>query len=91
MPDADGLNPLWNETFQFSFEYPELTFVRLTIMSSEDSTITNGDVPLGTFTFCLSDARQGYRRVPLEETLGEIIPQSSMLIKLELLDGQRTK
>lgn len=51
-----GLNPVWQETFEFQLEFPELALLHVTV---KDDNMTGKDAMLGTYALPVTSMQQG--------------------------------
>jgi phosphatidylinositol phospholipase C gamma-1 len=80
IPD-NGLNPVWNESFVFDIEYPDLAFVRF-VVNEEDSF---GDPNfLAQATYPVKCLRLGYRSVTLRNEFSDEQELASLLIHVDV-------
>lgn len=78
----NGLNPVWNETFNFVIQCSDLAFLRVTVLDQDVS----GDARfLGHGTYpvnCI--CRRGYRSVPLMNEYSEELELSTLLVRIHI-------
>jgi len=78
----NGLNPVWNETFNFSIHCSELAFLRITVFDED----VFGDARfLGHGTYpvnCI--CRRGYRSIPLMNEYSEEMELSTLLVRIHI-------
>jgi phosphatidylinositol phospholipase C delta len=70
----NGFNPIFNKSFQFELttKYPELVFVRWTVRVSRDGhNYDDRSAPLAIYTAKLSNLKEGYRTLPLNDSNGD--------------------
>lgn len=82
----NGLNPVWNETFNFAIHCSELAFLRIAVFDED----VFGDARfLGHGTYPINCiCRRGYRSVPLMNEYSEELELSTLLVRIEL-GGER--
>lgn len=75
----NGFNPIWNESFGGTISTNGFLFIKFSLNTaiSKDSTAI-----LGTFLGKLENLRQGYRYLPLNDTLGEELIYSSLFVHI---------
>lgn len=80
----NGYNPIFNDHFTLSFEtrYPDLTFVRWTVLNSQDGRNVNNAQILATFTAKFNSLNQGYRYLPLFDNSGDQYLFSTLFCKI---------
>ena len=77
----NGLNPIWNESFVFDIDTPDLAFIRF-VVNEEDSF---GDPNfLAQATYPVRCLRHGYRSVPLRNEFSEQLELASLLIHVSV-------
>ena len=78
----NGLNPIWNETFNFAIQCSELAFLRITVLDQDVS----GDARfLGHGTYPINCiCRRGYRSIPLMNEYSEELELSSLLVRVHV-------
>lgn len=78
----NGLNPVWNETFNFSILCSELAFLRICVFDEDGY----GDARFlghGTYPIdCI--CRRGYRSIPLMNEYSEELELSTLLVRIDL-------
>lgn len=78
----NGLNPVWNETFNFEIRCSELAFLRIAVFD-EDSTKNARFLGHGTYPVeCI--CRRGYRSIPLMNEYSEELELSTLLVRIHL-------
>ncbi|XP_070295813.1 1-phosphatidylinositol 4,5-bisphosphate phosphodiesterase delta-1 [Salvelinus sp. IW2-2015] len=80
-----GFNPMWNETFQFDIQVPELAMLRFLV---EDYDATSQNDLIGHYCLPLTSLQNGYRHVPLLTKRGDVIPSAGLFVHLMLLDAK---
>ncbi|XP_041726282.1 1-phosphatidylinositol 4,5-bisphosphate phosphodiesterase delta-1 isoform X2 [Coregonus clupeaformis] len=83
--ENNGFNPMWNETFQFDIQVPELALVRFLV---EDYDSTSQNDLIGQYCLPLTSLQNGYRHVPLLTKRGDVIPSAGLFVHLMLLDAK---
>ncbi|KAK6309462.1 hypothetical protein J4Q44_G00209250 [Coregonus suidteri] len=83
--ENNGFNPMWNETFQFDIQVPELALVRFLV---EDYDSTSQNDLIGQYCLPLTSLQNGYRQVPLLNKRGDVIPSAGLFVHLMLLDAK---
>ncbi|KAJ3394905.1 1-phosphatidylinositol 4,5-bisphosphate phosphodiesterase delta-4 [Entophlyctis sp. JEL0112] len=76
-----GFNAVWKEEFRFRITNPDLAVLRFQVFSGE-SKLTNE--VLGCFAIAVENLELGYRHVPLLNRHGEIIPFSTLFLRLSI-------
>uniref|UniRef100_A0A668A032 C2 domain-containing protein n=1 Tax=Myripristis murdjan TaxID=586833 RepID=A0A668A032_9TELE len=71
----NGDNPIFDESFEFQINLPELAMVRFVVL--DDDFI--GDEFIGQYTIPLECLQPGYRYVPLQTLTGEDLPYSRLV------------
>lgn len=74
----NGLNPVWNETFNFVIQCSKLAFLRITVYDEDARFLGHGTYPLE----CI--CRRGYRSVPLMNEFSEELELSTLLVRIEM-------
>uniref|UniRef100_A0A914Q9V2 Phosphoinositide phospholipase C n=1 Tax=Panagrolaimus davidi TaxID=227884 RepID=A0A914Q9V2_9BILA len=77
---ANGLNPIWQQTFKFKINCPEMALLRFIV---EDGERTNVDPFIGQAVYPVDCLRGGYRSVPLLNQSSEPQELSALLIHVE--------
>lgn len=78
----NGLNPVWNETFNFEIRCSELAFLRIAVYD-ENSTKNARFLGHGTYPVeCI--CRRGYRSIPLMNEYSEELELSTLLVRIQL-------
>uniref|UniRef100_A0A8C7SQK2 Phosphoinositide phospholipase C n=1 Tax=Oncorhynchus mykiss TaxID=8022 RepID=A0A8C7SQK2_ONCMY len=83
--ENNGFNPMWNETFQFDIQVPELAMLRFLV---EDYDATSQNDLIGHYCLPLTSLQNGYRHVPLLTKRGDVIPSAGLFVHLMLLDAK---
>lgn len=83
--DNNGFNPMWNETFKFDIQVPELAMVRFV---AEDYDSTSQNDLIGQYCLPLTSVQNGYRHVPLLTKRGDVICSAGLFVHLMLMDAE---
>ncbi|XP_049457428.1 inactive phospholipase C-like protein 2 [Epinephelus fuscoguttatus] len=76
----NGDNPVFDESFEFQINLPELAMVRFVVL--DDDFI--GDEFIGQYTIPLECLQPGYRHVPLQSLTGEELPHAKLFVHVAL-------
>ncbi|KAK7898589.1 hypothetical protein WMY93_019442 [Mugilogobius chulae] len=76
----NGDNPIFDESFEFQINLPELAMVRFVVL--DDHFI--GDEFIGQYTIPLECLLPGYRHVPLQSLTGEELPHARLFVHVAL-------
>lgn len=76
----NGDNPVFDESFEFQINLPELAMVRFVVL--DDDFI--GDEFIGQYTIPLECVQPGYRHVPLQSLTGEDLPHAKLFVHVAL-------
>ncbi|XP_038156178.1 inactive phospholipase C-like protein 2 [Cyprinodon tularosa] len=76
----NGDNPVFDESFEFQINLPELAMVRFVVL--DDDFI--GDEFIGQYTIPLECLQPGYRHVPLQSLTGEDLPHAKLFVHVAL-------
>ncbi|XP_023142871.2 inactive phospholipase C-like protein 2 [Amphiprion ocellaris] len=76
----NGDNPIFDESFEFQINLPELAMVRFVVL--DDDYI--GDEFIGQYTIPLECLQPGYRHVPLQSLTGEELPHAKLFVHVAL-------
>ncbi|XP_017282206.1 inactive phospholipase C-like protein 2 [Kryptolebias marmoratus] len=76
----NGDNPIFDESFEFQINLPELAMVRFVVL--DDDFI--GDEFIGQYTIPLECLQPGYRHVPLQCLTGEDLPHAKLFVHVAL-------
>lgn len=76
----NGDNPIFDESFEFQINLPELAMVRFVVL--DDDFI--GDEFIGQYTIPLECLLPGYRHVPLLSLTGEDLPHARLFVHVAL-------
>ncbi|XP_045558823.1 1-phosphatidylinositol 4,5-bisphosphate phosphodiesterase delta-1 [Salmo salar] len=83
--ENNGFNPMWNESFQFDIQVPELAILRFQV---EDYDATSQNDLIGHYCLPLTSLQNGYRHVPLLTKRGDVLPSAGLFVHLMLLDAK---
>uniref|UniRef100_A0A668SAQ4 Phosphoinositide phospholipase C n=2 Tax=Oreochromis aureus TaxID=47969 RepID=A0A668SAQ4_OREAU len=83
--DNNGLNPSWNENFQFDVYVPELALVRFSI--EDYDSISDNDF-VGQYTLPFNSLKMGYRHVPLFNKNGNLLPSAGLFVHIMVMDAE---
>ena len=79
----NGLNPVWNETFDFEIKCSNLAFLRITVLdqdvSGESRFLGHGTYPIDSI------CRRGYRSIPLMNEYSEELELSTLLVRVNII------
>ncbi|AWP21838.1 putative inactive phospholipase C-like protein 2 [Scophthalmus maximus] len=76
----NGDNPIFDESFEFQINLPELAMVRFMVL--DDDYI--GDEFIGQYTISLECLQPGYRHVPLQTLTGEELAHAKLFVHVAL-------
>ncbi|XP_037651145.1 inactive phospholipase C-like protein 2 [Sebastes umbrosus] len=76
----NGDNPVFDESFEFQINLPELAMVRFVVL--DDDFI--GDEFIGQYAIPLECLQPGYRHVPLQSLTGEELPHAKLFVHVAL-------
>uniref|UniRef100_A0AAV2MGJ7 Phosphoinositide phospholipase C n=2 Tax=Knipowitschia caucasica TaxID=637954 RepID=A0AAV2MGJ7_KNICA len=76
----NGDNPLFDESFEFQINLPELAMVRFVVL--DDDYI--GDEFIGQYTIPFECLQPGYRHVPLQSLTGEVLPHTQLFVHVAI-------
>ncbi|KAF1462771.1 Inactive phospholipase C-like protein 2, partial [Pygoscelis antarcticus] len=76
----NGDNPIFDESFEFQINLPELAMVRFVVL--DDDYI--GDEFIGQYTIPFECLQTGYRHVPLQSLTGEILAHASLFVHVAI-------
>ncbi|OCT74144.1 inactive phospholipase C-like protein 2 isoform X1 [Xenopus laevis] len=76
----NGDNPIFDESFEFQINLPELTMVRFVVL--DDDYI--GDEFIGQYTIPFECLQPGYRHVPLQSLTGDVLPHASLFVHVAI-------
>lgn len=77
--DANGLNPLWNATFEFDILAPEIALIRFCV---QDEDFLGNDPFIGQAAYPIDCIRSGFRSVQLRNAYSEELELSSLLVHI---------
>ncbi|CAD5214162.1 unnamed protein product [Bursaphelenchus xylophilus] len=80
---SNGLNPFWNETFEFDVYRPELALIRF-LVEDGDFVGPKTDPFIGQAVFPVDCLRPGFRSVPLLNQSSEPLEISSLLVFVQI-------
>ncbi|XP_064907554.1 inactive phospholipase C-like protein 2 isoform X2 [Columba livia] len=76
----NGDNPIFDESFEFQINLPELAMVRFVVL--DDDYI--GDEFIGQYTIPFECLQTGYRHVPLQSLTGEVLAHASLFVHVAI-------
>ena len=76
----DGHNPIFDESFEFNVNVPELALIRFLVL---DDDFINDDF-IGQLTIPVSSLHPGFAHVRLQNMNGEIIPHANLFVKISI-------
>ncbi|XP_063778243.1 inactive phospholipase C-like protein 2 isoform X1 [Pseudophryne corroboree] len=76
----NGDNPIFDESFEFQINLPELTMVRFVVL--DDDYI--GDEFIGQYTIPFECLQPGYRHVPLQSLTGDVLAHASLFVHVAI-------
>ncbi|KAM7071340.1 LOW QUALITY PROTEIN: inactive phospholipase C-like protein 2 [Acridotheres tristis] len=76
----NGDNPIFDESFEFQINLPELAMVRFVVL--DDDYI--GDEFIGQYTIPFECLQTGYRHVPLQSLTGESLAHASLFVHVAI-------
>ncbi|XP_028674029.2 inactive phospholipase C-like protein 2 [Erpetoichthys calabaricus] len=76
----NGDNPIFDESFEFQINLPELAMVRFVVL--DDDYI--GDEFIGQYTIPFECLQPGYRHVPMQSLTGEVLPHASLFVHVAI-------
>ncbi|XP_076868769.1 1-phosphatidylinositol 4,5-bisphosphate phosphodiesterase delta-1a isoform X2 [Brachyhypopomus gauderio] len=79
----NGFNPMWNKTFVFVINVPELAMVRFVV---EDYDSSSANDFIGQYTLPFTSMQNGYRHIPLLTQSGDVIPSAGLFVHIMVLD-----
>uniref|UniRef100_A0AC35U4T9 Phosphoinositide phospholipase C n=1 Tax=Rhabditophanes sp. KR3021 TaxID=114890 RepID=A0AC35U4T9_9BILA len=80
---SNGLNPLWEEQFEFNIHCPEMALLRF-LVEDGDFVGPKADPFIGQAVFPVDCLRMGYRSVPLLNNHSEKLELASLLVFMEM-------
>ncbi|XP_033496723.2 inactive phospholipase C-like protein 2 [Epinephelus lanceolatus] len=78
--NQNGDNPLFDESFEFQINLPELAMVRFVVL--DDDYI--GDEFIGQYTIPFECLQPGFRHVPLQSLTGEVLPHTLLFVHVAI-------
>ncbi|XP_013409003.1 inactive phospholipase C-like protein 2 [Lingula anatina] len=78
----NGYNPLFDESFEFQVNLPELALVRFVVL--DDDFI--GDEFIGQYTIPFECMQTGYRHIRLLSNTSEVIPNCTLFVHIAITD-----
>ncbi|KAI4881856.1 hypothetical protein NFI96_000507 [Prochilodus magdalenae] len=78
--NQNGDNPLFDESFEFQINLPELAMVRFVVL--DDDYI--GDEFIGQYTIPFECLQPGFRHVPLQSLTGELLPHAWLFVHVAI-------
>ncbi|CAL8247669.1 unnamed protein product [Lota lota] len=76
----NGENPLFDESFEFQINLPELAMVRFVVL--DDDYI--GDEFIGQYTIPFECLQPGFRHIPLQSLTGEVLPHAWLFVHVAI-------
>lgn len=76
----NGFNPIWNETFEFVLNAPELALLRFAVL---DSVLGKDDL-VAQYTLPFSSLKPGYRRLKLLKCTGEEVSHATLFVHTKI-------
>ncbi|CAI5442987.1 unnamed protein product [Caenorhabditis angaria] len=80
---SNGLNPIWNQTFTFEIQCPEVALIRFHVEDG-DFVGPKTDPFIGQAVFPIDSIRCGFRSVPLKNQYSEDCELSSLLVDVQM-------
>ncbi|KAG9345186.1 hypothetical protein JZ751_009729, partial [Albula glossodonta] len=78
--NQNGDNPIFDESFEFQINLPELAMVRFVVL--DDDYI--GDEFIGQYTIPFECLQPGFRHIPLQSLTGEILPHAWLFVHVAI-------
>lgn len=78
--NQNGENPIFDESFEFQINLPELAMVRFVVL--DDDYI--GDEFIAQYTIPFECLQAGYRHVPLQSLTGDVLPFASLFVHVAI-------
>ncbi|KAL4629691.1 inactive phospholipase C-like protein 2 isoform X1 [Arapaima gigas] len=78
--NQNGDNPIFDESFEFQINLPELAMVRFVVL--DDDFI--GDEFIGQYTIPFECLQTGFRHVPLQSLTGELLPHAWLFVHVAI-------
>lgn len=80
----NGFNPVWNQRFSGAIEaHNEMIFLRFILSSSSSQKTIEDPKEIGILVVNLFDLKLGYRHLPLKDTRGEELLNSTIFLKVQ--------
>ncbi|XP_067268325.1 inactive phospholipase C-like protein 2 isoform X1 [Chanodichthys erythropterus] len=76
----NGDNPIFDESFEFQINLPELAMVRFVVL--DDDYI--GDEFIGQYTIPFECIQPGFRHIPLQSLTGEVLPHAWIFVHVAI-------
>ncbi|XP_077086038.1 inactive phospholipase C-like protein 2 [Siphateles boraxobius] len=76
----NGDNPIFDESFEFQINLPELAMVRFVVL--DDDYI--GDEFIGQYTIPFECIQPGFRHIPLQSLTGEVLPHAWLFVHVAI-------
>ncbi|XP_067303873.1 inactive phospholipase C-like protein 2 [Pseudorasbora parva] len=76
----NGDNPIFDESFEFQINLPELAMVRFVVL--DDDYI--GDEFIGQYTIPFECIQPGFRHIPLQSLTGEVLPHAWVFVHVAI-------
>lgn len=81
---GNGYNPIWNETFSGTIHYDcEIIFARFVVSTSASPLEPDSPKEIGTSIINIFDIKKGFRYLKLRDSCGELLLNSTLLLKIE--------
>ncbi|EGT51746.1 hypothetical protein CAEBREN_05222 [Caenorhabditis brenneri] len=80
---SNGLNPIWNQTFTFEIQCPEVALIRFHVEDG-DFVGPKTDPFIGQAVFPVDSIRCGFRSVPLKNQYSEELELSALLVDVQM-------
>jgi len=87
---SNGLNPIWEEEFEFRIICPEMSLIRFNVEDG-DFVGAKSDPFIGQAVFPVDCLRPGYRSVPLLNHFSEPQELAALLVKVDILTSEGEK
>ncbi|XP_018606010.1 inactive phospholipase C-like protein 2 isoform X2 [Scleropages formosus] len=78
--NQNGENPIFDESFEFQINLPELAMVRFVVL--DDDFI--GDEFIGQYTIPFECLQTGFRHVPLQSLTGDLLPHTWLFVHVAI-------
>ncbi|MBN3314352.1 PLCL2 protein, partial [Atractosteus spatula] len=78
--NQNGDNPIFDESFEFQINLPELAMVRFVVL--DDDYI--GDEFIGQYTIPFECLQPGFRHIPLQSLTGEVLPHAWLFVHVAI-------